>query len=189
MFSTDNWKGNPGYIDSQKKYEIIRTIIYFFISFSLFLAGYITTQKRENLLTVVAVVGCLPACKSLVGAIMFLRYKSCPRETVNLICSHTGQLNGLFDMVFTSEKKTFVISHLVVHGNTICGYSSQPDFPEKDFQVHIEGILKSDGHKNYTVKVFTDLQKYTDRLGQLQELDVENKYVNDVLHTLKSVAL
>lgn len=189
MFSTDNFKGTRNYINSQKKYEIIRTIIYFFISISLFAAGYITTKSRENLLTVVAVVGCLPACKSLVAVIMFFRYKSCPDKDADLISSHIGQLDGLFDLVFTSEKKNFVVSHLVVQGNNICGYSCNHDFPEKDFYTHIEGILKLDGHKNYTVKIFTDIQKYIERLDQLNDLETENKNIPQVLATLKAVSL
>ena len=92
-------------------------------------------------------------------------------------------------MVFTSYKVTYFIPHIVVHGNTICGYSDDKDFNEKMFLVHIEEILKLAGHKNYTVKIFTDLQKYTNRLDQLNELDAENKYVNAVLETLKSVSL
>ena len=77
IFSTANYKGSRNYIDSQKKYEMIRTLLYFGISASLFLAGYFTTKTKVNVLTVVAVCGCLPASKSLVGTIMFLRYKSC----------------------------------------------------------------------------------------------------------------
>lgn len=189
LFSTDIVKGTRNYIKSQKKYEILRTLIYFFLSLSLFVAGYITTKSRENLLTVVAVVGCLPACKSLIGAIMFLRYKSCPKEAASEIEDHMDKLHGLYDMVFTSEKRNFVIDHLVVHGSNICGYSTQVNFPEKEFQTHMDGIMKSGGIKNYTFKVFTDLQKYTDRLDQLNALDAENKNITHILDTLKSVAL
>lgn len=189
MFGTDGYKGTRGYINSQKKFEILRTIIYFVLPLGLFAIGYITTGERGNLFTVVAVVGCLPACKSLVGVIMFLRYHSCSAGNADKIDSHIGNLNGLYDMVFTSYKQNFVVSHLVVHGNTICGFSEKKDFQEKDFLAHIEEILKTDGHKNYTIKIFTDIQKYIDRLDQLGELEVENKYVNAVLRTLKSVAL
>ncbi len=189
MFSTVQVKGTRNYIDSQKKFEILRTIIYFLLPLGLFIIGYITTGQRANLLTVVAVVGCLPASKSLVGAIMFLRYKSCSKDAADKIDSHIGALNGLYDMVFTSYKNNFVVSHIVVHGNTVCGYSEKPDFPEKEFQVHIEDILKADGHKNYTIKIFKDIQKYTDRLDQMGELETENKNITSVLDTLKSVAL
>ncbi len=189
MFGAGSYKGTRNYINSQKKFEVLRTILYFLLPLGLFAIGYITTGERTNLLTVVAVLGCLPASKSLVGAIMYLRYRSCLTETADKIDAHMGKLNGLYDMVFTSDKQNFVVSHLVVHGNTICGFSEQKNFPEKDFLVHIESMLKFDGHKNYTIKVFTDIKKYTDRLDQLQDLEVENKYVNAVLETLKSVAL
>ena len=76
MFTTENVKGTRNYINSQKKFEILRTLLYFALPLGLFLIGYITTKTKVNLMTIVAVVGCLPASKSLVGAIMFLRYKS-----------------------------------------------------------------------------------------------------------------
>ena len=189
LFSAENYKGTKNYIESQKIYEIIRTVIYFILPLGLFAIGLITTGRRANLLTVVAVVGCLPACKSLVSAIMYLRYKGCDKDHAEEIEKHIGSLSGLYDMIFTSYKKNFRVSHLVVHGNMICGFSDEKDFSEKEFSDHLEDLLKMDGHKNYTIKIFTDFSKYTDRLDQLNELETENKYVNAVLQTLKSVAL
>ena len=61
LFSAENYKGTKNYIESQKIYEIIRTVIYFILPLGLFAIGLITTGRRANLLTVVAVVGCLPA--------------------------------------------------------------------------------------------------------------------------------
>ena len=55
-------KGNFGYIRAKRLSVLIKTAIFFGISLSLFAAGYITTGKKENLLTIVAVLGCLPAC-------------------------------------------------------------------------------------------------------------------------------
>lgn len=189
MFGAGSYKGTRNYINSQKKFEILRTILYFALPLGLFTIGFITTGERTNLLTVVAVVGCLPACKSLVGMIMYLRYKSCSKDIADKIDAHIGCLHGLYDMVFTSYKVNFEVSHLIVHGNIICGFSEKKDFPEKEFQTHIENLLKLDGHKNYSVKIFTDIQKYIDRLDQLQTLETENKYVISLLETLKSVTL
>lgn len=189
MFGTEKYKGTRNYINTQKKYEILRTLIYFFISLSLFAAGYLTTKTRMNLLTVVAVVGCLPACKSLVSVIMFLRYRSMPDRDADRIAAHTGNLHGLYDMIFTSYQTNFDISHLVVHGNTICGYTTDSDFKDKEFSTHIEGVLATEGYKNYTIKVFKDLSKYLDRLDQLNELEAENKNVDSILGTLKSIVL
>ena len=52
-------KGDPGYLDHKKRIEIIRTIIYFGIVAAVFLLGYSQTHTRRNILTVVAILGCL----------------------------------------------------------------------------------------------------------------------------------
>lgn len=189
IFSTEKYKGTKNYIDSQKKYEIIRTLLYFGISISLFAAGYIQTGRKTNLLTVVAILGCLPAGKSAVSVIMFLRFKSCGADTASEIEKHCQGLHVLYDMVFTSYQKNYVVSHLAVQGNTVCGYSEKPDFPENDYYKHIDNILKLDGLKDVTVKVFTDLKKYTNRLEQMKELETDEGRTEAVIATLKSVAL
>lgn len=56
-------KGKPGYLNYKKKAEILRTVIYFAIVAAIFLLGYTQTHTRLNLMTVVAVLGCLPASK------------------------------------------------------------------------------------------------------------------------------
>ncbi|MBQ7775087.1 MAG: hypothetical protein IJ379_04115 [Lachnospiraceae bacterium] len=189
MFSTAHCKGTKNYINTQKKYEVIRTLIYFFISVSLYIAGYVTTKTNANLLTVVAVVGCLPASKSLVGAIMFLRHKSMSAEACVKIEAVRKTLPQLFDMVFTTYDKNHVVGHMVIAGNTICGYTENKNFQEKDFNTHIQNVLKTDGHKNVSVKIFKDLNKYLERIEQLEELEAENANILGIMDTLKSVAL
>lgn len=189
MFSTDKVKGTRGYLDSQKKYEIIRTVLYFAISISLFVAGYIQTGRKANLLGVVAVLGCLPASKSAVGAIMFLRYKSCSVPAAEKILAACGDLEGLFDCVFTSDKKNYVVSHLAVRRNTICGYAEGGKFEENDFYRHLGGHLKLDGYKDVTIKIFTDLDKYTERLGQMAQMEADTERTEGILSTLKNVML
>ena len=178
FFTTDSVKGTRNYLNTQKKYEIVRTILYFAISISLFVAGYIQTGRRANLLSIVAVLGCLPASKSAVGAVMFLRFRSCGEETSAEIERHAQGLVCLYDMVFTSYKKNYVVSHMAVCGNTVCGYAEG------------EGAFgEADGHKNVTVKIFTNLTKYTERLDQMKRPEPEDRLTQSVVATLKSVAL
>ena len=189
MFSTEEYKGSCHYLKTQKKYEILRTVLYFSISLALFAAGWITTKSRLNLLTVVAILGCLPACKSTVGMIMFLRYKGCGDASVEEIEKHCKGLDGLYDMVFTSYEKTYQIAHLVVRGNTICGFTEDASFDEQAFYKHMDGILKADSFKDVTIKVFHDIRKYTERMEQLKELTQEEAYTAGIISTLKSVSL
>lgn len=210
MFSTEKAKGTRNYLNTQKKFEILRTIIYFAIPIALFIAGIIQTEagvsedlhgfalfraglvnpkSRINLLSIVAVLGLLPASKSLVSAIMFLRFHSLDREAAEQSAAAGEGLQVLYDCVFTSYKKSFVVGHLAVRGNTVCGYSENKDFDENDFYKHISDILKLDGHKEVTVKIFTDLNKYTERLNQMKSLEENPERTASVIATLKSVAL
>lgn len=190
LFSTDSVKGTRNYLNTQKKYEVLRTIIYFAISLSLFAAGYLQTGQRANLLSIVAVLGCLPASKSAVCAIMFLRFRSCGEETAAEIQRHAQGLNCLYDMVFTSYKKNYAVAHMTVCGNTVCGFSeSGKDFAENEFYHHIGDLLKADGHKNVTVKIFTDLSKYTARMEQMKDLKPEETLTQSVIATIKNIAL
>ena len=56
-------KGDFGYPIYERKVVIIRTAVYFLMSIAVFLLGYFSTGKKENLLTIVAVLGLLPSSK------------------------------------------------------------------------------------------------------------------------------
>ncbi len=189
FFDNTDAKGSEQYIKTQTRYELVHTLVLFGISLSLFFAGYIQTKQRGNLLTIVAVLGCLPASKRLVSFIMYARYRSCSAEAAAKIKQSLSDLKGLFDCVFTSYKTNYYVEHLAVRGNTICGYSSKADFPEAEFQKHITEHLKLEGHKDLTVKVFTDPDKYCNRLTQMAQLPEEEEKTLSVLETLKQISL
>lgn len=189
LFTTASCKGTCGYLNSQKKYEIIRTLIYFTISLCLFAAGWITTGEKLNLLTVVAILGCLPASKSAVQMIMFLRYKSLSDKVCNVLSEYDASLPVLYDLVFTSYEKNYSIGHMAVRGLTIIGYSENTNFPEKEFQDHITQILKNEHIKGASVKIFTDLNKYQSRLNQITQLEPDDALSAQICDVFISVSL
>lgn len=165
-------KGHYGYLKTKRNQVLVMTILMFAVSLSLFAAGIITTGSNKNLLTIVAVLGCLPASKSMVSLIMYLKATGCSAEAKEMIENVQGELVGMYDMYFTSYKNNFPVSHMVVEGKNICGYA------EKKFNTglcenHLETILKQSGYKDLTIKIFTDSVKYSDRLSQLNEIDRE----------------
>ena len=189
IFSGSAWKGTKGYLKTQRIYEIIRTILFFAISASLFIAGWIATGTRMKLLTVVAVLGVLPASKALVSVIMFCRYGGLGEEDAEEIERHAVDLSCLYDVVFTGREKTFEVDHLTVKGNQIVGYSHQKNFNEQDFSKHLTPLLKADSFKDVGIKVFTSRTKYVDRLDQLSQLSCNETNTAGIIETLKSVSL
>jgi hypothetical protein len=189
LFLNDDYKGTRDYLKIQGRYELARTILYFAVSLSLFGAGIIATGDRMNLLTIVAVLGCLPACKSAIDAFMFLRYKGCSPEHADEIDAHMAGLSGLYDRIFTTYAKNYQVAHITVKGNTLCGFTQDKAFDEQGFYEHIRNVLQKDGFKEVSVKIFTDIHKYTNRLDQLRELETEERNTTGILNTLNSVSL
>lgn len=166
-------KGNYEYLNQKKKWEIGKTVALFALSVTIFLVGYFTTKTKANLLTVVAVLGCLPACKCAVNMIMVLRIKHCTAASFEKISKAQGRLNGYYHLYFTSYDKNYSITHLVVTSNSIIAYSESTSIKEADFTKHLNQLIAKDGIKDITIKLFTDLEKYCMRLEQLNEGSVD----------------
>lgn len=183
-------KGEYGYIVCQKKASLIRTIAFFALSLAIYGIGYYLTKSSRNLLTVVAVLGCLPSCKSAVNAVMFFRASGCSEAVREKVSRYDETLSGFYDMYFTSYQKNFPISHMVLKGNMVCAYTEQEKCDRSAGQQHLEQMLLQDGYKNMTVKIFGDLEKYIDRLSQLDKLEIEElKCRDDIVRMFYSISL
>ena len=183
-------KGSYGYIQYQKKFTAIRTIAYFAISLMVYGIGIYSTGSSKNLLTIVAVLGCLPSCKSAINMIMFFMAKGCSKEAREKISQYDDKLTGFYDMYFTSYQKNFPISHIVLKGNVICAYTENEKCDCSAGEKHLEQMLLQDGYKNVTIKIFNNLEKYIDRLSQLEKSAAEeNKNRNGMIQTLYSISL
>lgn len=162
-------KGTYGYLKKKRNLVIIRTVIFFAIALALFAAGYVTTHTKKNLLTIVAVLGCLPACKSLVNMIMYLRASGCSESAYKRIEKVEGHLIGMYDMYFTSYRKNYAISHMVVENRIILAYTEDSNCDIPACREHLETMLKQAGYKDMTITVNNDLDKYCEQLTGLNE--------------------
>lgn len=183
-------KGNYGYIEYQKKASVIRTVLFFALSLAVYGLGIYSTGSNKNLLTIVAVLGLLPSCKSAVNAVMFLRASGCSQTAEEKISLYDDKLTGFYDMYFTSYQKNFPISHMVLKGNVICAYTESEKCDIRAGEAHLEHLLKQEGYKNMSIKIFDNLDKYVDRLSQLLDLDVaESKNRDGMIRMFYSVSL
>ncbi len=163
-------KGCYGYLHRQKKKEIIRTVLYFGLSAAIFAMGYLTTKTRANLLTIVAVLGCLPASKSMVSMIMYLRAGTCSESCRQAVRKAAGDVPVLYDLYLTSYRNNFQISAAVVRNQSVCGYTEDKNCDLSAGEKHITKLLQQSGYGGLTVKLFDDLSKFTDRLMQMRDI-------------------
>lgn len=166
-------KGCFGYLKSERRFQVIKTAIFFIIPITLFIAGWITTKSRLNLLTVVAILGMLPAGKSLVGCIMLFRAWYCPKEVYDKVSSQDEEVKTVYELNITTYKNLFHISSLCCGGKAICAYTPQKNTPSAEFEKYIKNTLEANSYKGYTVKLFCDLDKYYERRESLKNLETE----------------
>lgn len=182
-------KGDYLYLENKKKMEIIKTIVFFAISAALYLAGYITTGSNKNYLTIVAVLGCLPASKSAVSMIMYLRAKGCSENIYKTISERIGAKTGAYNLYFTSYDKNYDMSHVFVKGMTMIAFTENSKISEAGFEEHVKIILGRDAIKGVNVKLYKDLEKYLTRIEQMQNLENEKSREEDIMKNLYAVSL
>ena len=90
-------KGTFQYLKKAPVWQGLLTIVLLMLPAGLFFIGYSITKDVKNLFTVVAVVGMLPAAKSIVSFIMFLRSEkwTCPQELYDFASKLTGEKGRL----------------------------------------------------------------------------------------------
>ena len=161
-------KGTPGYLSHKRRMEILRTIIYFGIVAAIFFLGYFQTKTRLNLLTVVAVLGCLPAARALVAVIVRLPYRSVDRKIADDLTEKAGHLTVCYELVLTSTEKIMAVDCIVVSGSTIFGYTHYEKTDPEETQKHIKNILAENGFTGFTVRI---LKEYKAFLARAEGLD------------------
>lgn len=183
-------KGCFGYIKNRRVVTGLRTILFFAVSIGLYIMGYVTTGSNKNLLTIVAVLGCLPACKSAVNFIIYLRATGCSDKLHEMLTKQELLPESFYELYFTSYQKNYAISHMTLHGSVLCGICEDAKCNVRDAEKHLENMLLQEGVKNITVKIFADQTKYLERLKQLSELQADkHKQHNTIVNMLFTISL
>ena len=168
-------KGNSGYIKKRKQQVILKTLLLFGIVAALLLLGIMETKSRLNLLTIVAVLGCLPASKSLVEVIMLFPHRSIDTNVAAEIKEKTSELTAAYDLIFTSEKHIMPVDCVVISDNTICGYTSNEKTDTAFASKHIKQILYANQFTNVSVKIFDNYTAFITRAEGMNNIAAVEK--------------
>lgn len=177
-----NKKGHYKYLKKAPIRQGIITLIMVFMSAAVMYLGYYITGSFKNLITVFAVLGMLPAAKSFVSYIMYMKaekfaastelyervYESLDNKEINLF----NELIG-FDAYLTSYKENFPIKVFAVRNNSLIGLA-----PEKcDINLAKEHILEYMGKnsiKGITVKIFDNEDRFFERFKDIVSCPVND---------------
>ncbi|SHK39117.1 hypothetical protein [Hespellia stercorisuis] len=156
-------KGEAGYLRSQKKIEIIKAAVSFGLVFAILITGIVTTGNRLNWMTIIAVLGCLPASKVLVGVITRMPYKSIDKKMADEIAGKTTYLTTVYDMIITSREKIMPVECMVISDHTVCGYASSKKVDVQYAADYIKQMLNQNKIDHVTVKLFDGYTKFITR--------------------------
>lgn len=169
-------KGNPEYIKKRKKSVMIKAFFEFGIVLALLILGIIETGSRMNVLTIVAVLGCLPASKALVEVIMLFPHHSVAEDIVTQIQEKAEFLTVAYDMVITSKDKIMPIDCVAISDNTICGYTSSSKVDIVYAAKYIKQILGENQFQKVSVKIFNQYEPFLTRIADMNGLaETENQ--------------
>lgn len=161
-------KGEIGYFQSEKRKRFLITAILFGIPLLIFFSAWIYHGSRLTIWTVIVVVGCLPACKSLVGLIMMLMRKPMDRNLYGQIHEHQGQLVMAYEMYMTFYEKSGYIDAIAVCGNEVVGFTTDPKADTAFMAAEAQKIIRKNGYK-VNVKLLKDLRPFLERLDSMNE--------------------
>lgn len=175
-------KGQFGFIKYRRTFHLIFSVILYAMAVALYFAGIKATGDNKNLLTVVAILGCLPASQSLVTAILGFRAKCCSRELYENIEKNVDEtMVSLYDLYFTTYDKNYPISHIVIKNNCMCGVMEHTKHSANDFEKYLEDTFTKNGIKGVSVKIFEKSmeEKYLNRIGELKKLEPSKSVMQD----------
>lgn len=188
-------KCDYGYLNAKWKKQLLLTVILFGLSVGTLLLGIHITGDKKNLLTLVAVLGMLPASKEAIGLIMFLRAKkyACPKQLHDFITEMHGAEEKLwirYDLYMTAYQNNFPIYAMACKDNSLIGYTDVKGFEFEKAKEHISLLLTQNGFKNVTVKIFSEEKKFLERLEDWNKAEGElSKREAEILHLMENLSL
>ena len=160
-------KGDYGYYSYEKKRRAAIVAFLFGICLLIFFTGLIRTGTRRNILTLVAVLGVLPAAKWATSLIMVLLQKNIDPKVYETTEQIAKDLVHGYELCVTAYEGRLSLDAVVVCGNCIAAYSSSEKGKFEFMETHIRKILHENGFGNPTLKIFRKFDAYKERIQQL----------------------
>lgn len=168
-------RGKPGYINSLKKKYLIISLVEFAIVAAIFTLGYFQTGSRLNLFTVVAILGCLPACKNLVEYIVVVPHKGIEYAKYEEIEEKAPAIIKVYDLVVAGQAKLMQLDVVAISGSTVIGYTSSEKTDEKKLSEYLKKLFEAGGYDKITVKIFHDYKSFLARAEGMNSIATVDK--------------
>ena len=161
-------KGEPGYIRAEKKRRLLLTFLLFLAPLFIFFSSWAYLGTRESIWTIVAILGCLPACKQLVGLIMMLPRKPVDPSFLERCKEHQGKLCMGYESYMTFYEKSALIDAFAICGQSVAMFSTDEKVDCSYMATKAKEVLQGNGYRS-DVHVFIREKDFLSRLDTFNE--------------------
>ncbi len=163
-------KGDIGYFDNLKKRDLIKCILQWVLVIVFLVVGYIIFDTKLNILTLVAVLGCLPASKATVAVIVKWPIKSIEEALAKQVEENSSYLTVSYDVILTSKEKIMPLECVVISNNTVYGYSTNEKVGPEETANYMKNFFLQNDCGRVNVKVFKDFVPFISRVEGLNNI-------------------
>lgn len=161
-------KGQVGYVKYEKVKRFLITFIMFAIPVGIYISAYKITGTNKNILTIVAILGFIPAARFAVSFIMIMLQKDADPAIVEITERVASALVHGYELTVTAYEGRMPLDAVVICGNEVVCYSTNGKSDQFAFmEKHITRILNSNSYFNSNVKIFQDPKRYEERIRLL----------------------
>lgn len=127
--------------------------------------GYIHTGSRKNIFTIMAILSVLPFAKMCSILTTLLPYPSIPHTQADELKTISGELEVLYDIVYSTEKTVYPIDCIVIEEGRLLVYSPVRDKKASMLPKALKSLLNEKGYTGYTIKVISDYETFKQMAG------------------------
>ncbi|MCR4923603.1 MAG: hypothetical protein K5931_06290 [Lachnospiraceae bacterium] len=181
-------KGKQFYIRDSRRMAIVRTALMFLLAVGIYLLGYLTLKTTKSVWSVFAVLSLLPASKSAVNLIMFLRAKKIPEDFYKKVEKQGGDSDIMYDLIFTTYEKTYQVDALLCKCKNIIAYSQTDNKSISDLEAYIKKNILKD--TSFSLKIYNQEEAFLKRAGDMcLNLKKEKDDNSELFDSIRAVIL
>ncbi|MCR4891217.1 MAG: hypothetical protein K5989_03410 [Lachnospiraceae bacterium] len=183
-------KGQYGYLNSRKKISIFRCLLCCALTLLLVLCGRVFFRQHGGLFVILAIISAVPAAMSAVTMTMFLRFQTGRREVFDEVEKVKENAQVFYDSVITTREKSYPVNCFAAFNKNLLVLSEYEGVDEAPLIHHLENMAKKNGFKDWNIKLFRDLSKFTTRLAYLEEKNMKTlKQDVEMIELVRSLSL
>ena len=183
-------KGEYGYISAMKVKTALITLAIFLCAISVYILGLYFFREQKTMVGIVTVLICIPASMALVRFIMFMRFKEGDPHLKDMIDERRGEVPVFYDSIITTSDKSYPVNAFIAASGNLIGCTLYEGIDVKKLEEHIKEIFRLNKYKDLNIKVFTDSNKFFERLDALSShYEKTSDTDKNILHLVGRISL